>query len=67
MRTTTLTPAQTITGISLLLRSVNEKDSMPVELHDTEGEMKSVAIEVITDGNIEQCRELCNELMVFQN
>lgn len=28
--------------------------------------MENITIEVIKDGNIEQCRELCNELMVFQ-
>jgi GNAT superfamily N-acetyltransferase len=28
--------------------------------------LKDVALEVVSDGNIEQCRELCNELMAFQ-
>lgn len=28
--------------------------------------MKNLTIEVVRDGNIEQCRELCNELMAFQ-
>lgn len=28
--------------------------------------MENITIEVVTDGNIEQCRELCNELMAFQ-
>ncbi|HPL52655.1 MAG TPA: GNAT family N-acetyltransferase [Bacillota bacterium] len=28
--------------------------------------MKNVTIEVVHDGNIEQCRKLCNELMAFQ-
>lgn len=28
--------------------------------------MENITIEVLTDGNIEQCRELCNELMAFQ-
>jgi len=28
--------------------------------------MKNTTIEIIQDGNIEQCRELCNELMIFQ-
>lgn len=28
--------------------------------------MNNITIEVVTDGNIEQCRELCNELMTFQ-
>ena len=27
---------------------------------------KNITFEVITDGNIEVCRDLCNELMVFQ-
>ncbi|MDR3231814.1 MAG: GNAT family N-acetyltransferase [Synergistaceae bacterium] len=27
---------------------------------------KDVAVEIVRDGNIEQCRELCNELMAFQ-
>lgn len=29
-------------------------------------EQKNITIEVVQDGNIEQCRELCNELMAFQ-
>jgi ribosomal protein S18 acetylase RimI-like enzyme len=28
--------------------------------------MKNIAFEVVRDKNIEQCRELCNELMAFQ-
>ena len=28
--------------------------------------MGNVVVEVVKDGNIEQCRELCNELMAFQ-
>ncbi|MGZ4030894.1 MAG: GNAT family N-acetyltransferase [Tumebacillaceae bacterium] len=28
--------------------------------------MKNITIEIVQDGNIEQCRELCNELMAFQ-
>ncbi|MGC7870598.1 GNAT family N-acetyltransferase [Desulfosporosinus sp. SYSU MS00001] len=28
--------------------------------------MENITIEVVKDGNIEQCRELCNELMAFQ-
>jgi len=28
--------------------------------------MDNITIEIVTDGNIEQCRELCNELMAFQ-
>jgi ribosomal protein S18 acetylase RimI-like enzyme len=28
--------------------------------------MENIAIEVVKDGNIELCRELCNELMAFQ-
>ncbi|WP_239624133.1 GNAT family N-acetyltransferase [Paenibacillus sp. H1-7] len=28
--------------------------------------MSSITIEMVNDGNIEQCRELCNELMAFQ-
>lgn len=28
--------------------------------------MENITIEVVQDGNIEQCRELCNELMAFQ-
>ncbi|MFC5452885.1 GNAT family N-acetyltransferase [Paenibacillus aestuarii] len=28
--------------------------------------MRNITIETVTDGNIEQCRELCNELMAFQ-
>ena len=28
--------------------------------------MKNIVVEVVEDGNIEQCRELCNELMAFQ-
>src|SRR2546428_13890420 len=28
--------------------------------------MKNITFEVVKDGNIEQCRELCNELMAFQ-
>jgi ribosomal protein S18 acetylase RimI-like enzyme len=28
--------------------------------------MDNITIEVVRDGNIEQCRELCNELMAFQ-
>lgn len=28
--------------------------------------MKDISIEIVTDGNIEQCRTLCDELMVFQ-
>ena len=28
--------------------------------------MKSITVEIVEDGNIEQCRELCNELMAFQ-
>lgn len=28
--------------------------------------MDNITIEVVKDGNIEQCRELCNELMAFQ-
>lgn len=28
--------------------------------------MKSITIEIVNDGNIEQCRDLCNELMVYQ-
>ena len=28
--------------------------------------MENIPIEVVKDGNIEQCRELCNELMAFQ-
>lgn len=28
--------------------------------------MGNITIEVVKDGNIEQCRELCNELMAFQ-
>ncbi|RKP51557.1 GNAT family N-acetyltransferase [Cohnella endophytica] len=28
--------------------------------------MDNITIEWVTDGNIEQCRELCNELMAFQ-
>lgn len=28
--------------------------------------MKNITIEILEDGNIEQCRELCNELMAFQ-
>ena len=28
--------------------------------------MKNLTIEVVRDGNIEQCRDLCNELMAFQ-
>lgn len=27
----------------------------------------SIEIEVVEDGNIEQCRDLCNELMSFKN
>ena len=27
---------------------------------------KNITIEVVKDGNIEQCRDLCNELMAFQ-
>jgi GNAT superfamily N-acetyltransferase len=29
-------------------------------------EMKNITIEIVENGNIEQCRELCNELMAFQ-
>ncbi len=28
--------------------------------------MQNITIEIITDGNIEPCRDLCNELMAFQ-
>lgn len=28
--------------------------------------MRNIAFEIVQDGNIEQCRELCNELMAFQ-
>jgi ribosomal protein S18 acetylase RimI-like enzyme len=28
--------------------------------------MNNITIEILKDGNIEQCRELCNELMAFQ-
>lgn len=28
--------------------------------------MQNITIEIIKDGNIEQCRALCNELMAFQ-
>lgn len=28
--------------------------------------MRNITYEVVTDGNIEPCRELCNELMAFQ-
>jgi GNAT superfamily N-acetyltransferase len=28
--------------------------------------MKNITFEIVRDGNIEQCRELCNELMSFQ-
>lgn len=28
--------------------------------------MEGITIEIINDGNIEQCRDLCNELMAFQ-
>lgn len=28
--------------------------------------MENITIEIVRDGNIEQCRELCNELMAFQ-
>jgi ribosomal protein S18 acetylase RimI-like enzyme len=28
--------------------------------------MENITFEVVQDGNIEQCRELCNELMAFQ-
>lgn len=28
--------------------------------------MKNITIETITNGDIEQCRDLCNELMAFQ-
>ncbi len=28
--------------------------------------MRKIAFEIVQDGNIEQCRELCNELMIFQ-
>jgi len=28
--------------------------------------MENITIEIIEDGNIEQCRDLCNELMAFQ-
>lgn len=28
--------------------------------------MPNITIEIVTDGNIEQCRALCNELMAFQ-
>ena len=28
--------------------------------------MKSITLELVQNGNIEQCRDLCNELMVFQ-
>ena len=28
--------------------------------------MQNITVEIIGDGNIEQCRDLCNELMVFQ-
>lgn len=28
--------------------------------------MENLTIEVVKDGNIEQCKELCNELMTFQ-
>jgi GNAT superfamily N-acetyltransferase len=28
--------------------------------------MKGITIEIVQDGNIEQCRELCDELMAFQ-
>lgn len=28
--------------------------------------MENITIEVVKDGNIEQCRDLCNELMAFQ-
>lgn len=28
--------------------------------------MKNLTIEIVRDGNIEQCRDLCNELMAFQ-
>src|SRR5689334_2149108 len=28
--------------------------------------MANITIEVVKDGNVEQCRELCNELMAFQ-
>lgn len=28
--------------------------------------MKGIMFEIIQDENIEQCRELCNELMLFQ-
>lgn len=31
-----------------------------------EQRMADLTIEVVKDGNIEQCRELCNELMAFQ-
>ncbi len=31
-----------------------------------ERRMADLTIEVVKDGNIEQCRELCNELMAFQ-
>jgi len=28
--------------------------------------MKNITLQIVEDGNIEQCRELCNELMAFQ-
>ena len=28
--------------------------------------MKNITIDIVRDGNIEQCRDLCNELMAFQ-
>jgi GNAT superfamily N-acetyltransferase len=32
----------------------------------TEASMQNITFEIVRDGNIEQCRELCNELMRFQ-
>ena len=28
--------------------------------------LENLTVEIVSDGNIEQCRDLCNELMVFQ-
>ncbi|TVY10279.1 GNAT family N-acetyltransferase [Paenibacillus cremeus] len=37
-----------------------------LKLGEDVSQLPNITIEVVTDGNIEQCRELCNELMAFQ-
>jgi ribosomal protein S18 acetylase RimI-like enzyme len=39
--------------------------NIPVRPNEVK-DMENITIEVVNNGNIEQCRELCNELMAFQ-